>query len=205
MDAFAAAPVTYILILINVVASFLAFSNRAVFDYGVFEVGAVVKRYEVHRLVTSAFLHASPTHLMVNMLTLYFFGPALESPVMLGAKGFVLVYVGALLAGGLWSLVENLDKPDYAAVGASGAVSGVVLAFCLFQPFAMLLVFFILPMPAILFAVLYIGYSAFASGDEASRIGHEAHLGGAIAGLLITMTLHPGLLNGIIARLTGAG
>ena len=203
MDVFFQAPATFTLIITNVLVSILAFSNLKLFEDNALVVGEVVQNRQIHRIVTSGFLHVSPMHLFVNMLTLYFFGPYLESGGMLGLTGFLLVYFGALLAGSLWAILENIDRPEYAAVGASGAVSGVVIAFCLFEPFAMLYIFFLLPMPAILFAVLYIGFSAFLSGNPNSRIGHEAHLGGAVAGLVITMLLTPGILDSTLRQVLG--
>ncbi len=201
MSFLAEAPVTYALIVVNVAVSLLAFANMDFFRSWMFSVGHITREGEIHRVITSGFLHASPAHLLFNMLTLWFFGPWLEQPDMLGRNGMLIVYFGSLLAGNGWALVENFRKLDYTAVGASGAISGVVLAFCLYKPFAMLLVFFILPLPAIVFAVLYISYSAFAMGRDNSNIGHEAHLGGAIGGLVITLVLQPGILNHLIDQI----
>ena len=203
MEALSAIPATYILIAANVIASFVALNNPALFKLLMFEVEGVVKRGEYHRLITAGFLHVDVNHLLFNMLTLFFFGPALESSGMLGVSGFLIVYFVSLVAGNLWALVENLKRPDYTAVGASGAVSGVLVSFCLFAPFALILIFFIIPMPAILFAVLYIAYSAIAMGRDKSNIGHEAHLGGAIAGLLVSMLLVPGIIDTLVERVLG--
>ena len=195
MEVFFQAPATFTLIMTNVLVSMIAFSNPKLFEDNTLIVGEVVQNGQFHRILTSGFLHVSPAHLFVNMLTLYFFGPYLESNGMLGLTGFLLVYFGALIAGSLWAILENFERPEYAAVGASGAVSGVVISFCLFEPFAMLYIFMLIPMPAILFAAIYISYSAVASGNPQSRIGHEAHLGGGVAGMLITMLLAPGILD----------
>ena len=196
MDAIFEAPITLILIALNVVISFAAFNNEGLFRSLMFHVGAI-RGGGYHRVVTSAFLHVNPTHLLFNMITLLFFGPLLETQ-LLGPVGYVFVFVASMLAGSFWSLMENWGKANYTAVGASGAISGVLIAFCMFEPFALLLIFFIVPMPAILFAVIYIAYSAFAMGNGESRIGHEAHLGGAIGGLLSVIYLQPGVVNRMI-------
>lgn len=201
MEFISALPASYVLIFINVVVSFIALSNEKLFHALMFQIEAVMKRGEYHRLITGGFLHADGNHLLFNMITLFFFGPALESDMMLGRNGFLIVYFTSLIMGNIWALIENIDRPEYAAVGASGAVSGVVVSFCLFAPFAMLLIFFILPVPAILFAVLYIAYSAWAVGRGGSNIGHEAHLGGAVTGLVATMLLEPGIVNRLISQL----
>jgi membrane associated rhomboid family serine protease len=114
---------------------------------------------------------------------------------VLGSVRFVLVYFGAELAAHAVTLWRHRDSPQYAAVGASGAISGVVFAFCLFRPFDLLYVFFALPIPAWLFAILFVAVSVAAMRREAGGapggIAHEAHIGGALGGLLITLLLEP--------------
>ena len=124
-----------------------------------------------------------------------FHGPLLER--MLGHGEFLLLYIGSELAAHALTLWQHHDNPQYAAVGASGAISGVVFAFCLFFPFERLYIFFALPMPAILFAVVYVWGSIYAMRQEEQRggmtggIAHEAHLGGALGGVLLTVLLEP--------------
>ena len=200
MGAISALPAAYILIAVNVLLSLIAFSNAEFFRAMKFEVEAVARGGEYHRLLTSGFLHVDPTHLLFNMVTLFFFGPYLEK--LMGLNGFLAVYFVSLFAGNIWALIENINNPFYSAVGASGAISGVLIAFSLFLPFQLIFVFFV-PIPAIVYAVLFIGYSAFAMGRDNSNIGHEAHLGGAIAGLIVTMILNPGIVNNLIERIKG--
>jgi len=182
-------PITFILLAANVLASFIAFSNPGFLSANLLTTNGV-RAGEVQRLLTSGFIHGSGVHLFVNMLTLYFFGPYLEQ--MLGPVNYLIVYFGALIGGSAWALVENWKNPNYAALGASGAISGVIVSFCVFEPFAMLYIFFAIPMPAIVFAVLYIAFSAAMTGRANKRIAHEAHLGGALAGLALTLILVPG-------------
>ena len=182
------APITIGLIIANVLLSLYAFNNQRFLTQNLFIVGPILQGNQYHRLITSGFLHADQGHLFVNMLTLFFFGPPLE--LILGPTSYVIVYTAALVGGGLWSLLENRTNPQYAALGASGAVSGVLVAYCLFAPFSLIFLYF-LPVPAMLYAVVYIGYSAYASARGGSRIAHEAHFGGAVAGALATLVLRP--------------
>ena len=200
MDSLLASPVTLALLAANVIASIYALSNRDFFEQNVFWIGPIRKEKDWYRFLTSAFLHVNTTHLLLNMLTLYFFGPTLEA--ILGTGGFILVYFGALLAGNTWEYVDNIDKPDYRAVGASGAVSGIILSFCVFQPFALLGIMFIIPMWAIVFGVLYIGISFALSRRENTMIAHGAHLGGALAGVGLTLLLRPDALGRLIAEVS---
>jgi membrane associated rhomboid family serine protease len=140
-------------------------------------------------------VHGSGTHLAFNMITFYFFGPLLER--ILGAGAFLILYVGSELAAHAVTFAFNRDDPHYSAVGASGAVSGVVFAFCVFFPLRNLYLFFALPIPAILFAFGYVFGSIYAMGRSNREggvgdwIAHEAHVGGAIAGVVLTVLLEP--------------
>lgn len=199
------APITIGLIVANVLLSMIAFSNHRFLGQNLFIVGPILQDNQYHRLVTSGFLHADQGHLFFNMLTLFFFGPYME--LTLGPTGYVMMYTGALLGGSLWSLVEHRRELHYSALGASGAISGVLVSYCLFAPFSLIFIYFI-PVPAMLYAIVYIGYSAFASVNNQSRIGHDAHFGGAIAGILVTLVLRPdawGQFVGAIENTLGFG
>jgi membrane associated rhomboid family serine protease len=180
--------------------SWAGFTNPKLIDWGLLSTEGVLRRRELHRALTSGLVHADVWHLALNMLTLYFFGTYLEQRV--GAAGLLLIYLASLLAGSAWTLLENLRDREYRGLGASGAVSGVVICFALFEPFALMLVFFV-PMPAILFAVLYIGWSAFAAGRVRDGIGHEAHLGGAMMGVVLTALFWPGEISDLGRALAG--
>lgn len=180
------APLAYTLLVVTTLASLYGLlMDRAFVAGGVFNVGAV-RAGQWHRMVTPAFLHADLGHLLVNMLTLYFFGPAVEA--MYGTAGLLVIYLGSQLTAQGYTLYRKSGDPAYNALGASGAVSGVVLAFCVREPLANLYLFFAIPVPAIVFAVGYVAYSTFAMGGK-GRIAHEAHLGGAIGGAVIAVLL----------------
>lgn len=205
MDQILQSPATFLIIAANIIASLAAFSNPRFMEQNTFHVGPILRNKEYFRMLTSGFLHVDGMHLFVNMLTLYFFGPSME--YVLGTIGFLIVYFGSLLAGSAWSLMERRREPNYRAIGASGAVSGILVGVCLFVPFEMLYLFFAIPIPAILFAIGYIGISAALSGRPNSMIGHEAHLGGALGGLILTILVEPRALSifseQVVARLGG--
>lgn len=192
MESFSQFPATLTLIAANVLVSLYGWLKPSFLMGNLFHVAAIREDREWHRLITAGFLHGGVFHLLINMFVLFQFGWFIEQ--VLGTPGFVFVYFAALLGGNVWALMENFRKPDYRALGASGATSGIVLSFCLFQPFLMLFVFFI-PMPAVVFAILFIAVSAFLAQREDKVIGHEAHIGGAIAGLLATIIIEPGALS----------
>ncbi len=195
-------PITSALIAANIVASLIAFAVPDFFEQNLFRVAPILKKGEWHRVITSAFLHVNSTHLLMNMFVLYMFGPILES--VLGVGGYLLVYFASLLGASFWMLADKRSEPDYSAVGASGAVSGVVLAFCLFQPFRMLYLFFLVPMPAVVFGIGYIALSFWLSRRESTMIAHGAHLGGALAGLAATLLVYPEVIGIFARQLTGA-
>lgn len=187
-------PATLLLLLVNVLVSgYALYFDQGIIDRFSFRPSRILKEREYHRLITAGFVHAGLWHLAFNMITLYFFGPFME--LILGTGSFLVLYFGAELAAHGLSLVLHRTNPSYAAVGASGAISGVLFGFCLFRPFQTLYVFFI-PLPAIVFAVGYVVLSIYAmrqgrEGGMTGGIAHEAHLGGALGGLLLTILLEP--------------
>ncbi len=200
MENLLQAPATLILIALNVAISLLGFSNREFYQKYLFAVGPIRHGKQWARFVSSAFLHVNKLHLFINMYVLFSFGQILESE--LGTPGFIALYVISLLAGNAWEYVDNYNNPNYRAVGASGATSGIILAFCLFYPFATLLLFFIIPMWAIVLAILFIGGSYYLSQKDNTMIAHGAHLGGAMAGLFMAILLRPDAWGGLLQQIS---
>ena len=128
-------------------------------------------------------------------------GGVADAVFAIGGFDDVLLDVGSEITANLLTLGKHGDNPADSAAGASGAISGVLFSFCLFQPFAMLGIMLIIPMPAILFAVVYIVGSIYASQQGGGRIAHEAHLGGALGGLLLTIILEPAALPIFLGQL----
>lgn len=203
------APVTLALLVMNAfISGYVFFVDPSAIERLSFRPRAIVEQKQYYRFLSAGFVHAGFGHLAVNLLTLYFFGPYLEE--LLGGARYLILYFGSEIAAHALTFYYRRNDPHYSAVGASGAVSGVVFGFCLFAPFAMLGIMFFIPMPAILFAVLYVWGSihmmkrAQAEGGQAGlmgRIAHEAHLGGALGGLLLTILLEPGALATFISQI----
>jgi membrane associated rhomboid family serine protease len=179
------------IIVINVLISYKGFNDLSFFRKYEFHVGSIRSGEQI-RMLSSGFLHADLTHLIFNMLTLWFFAPVVIS--FLGAIPFVLVYFGSLIFGSLLTMVFHKNDYSYRAVGASGAVTGVLYSAILLQPDMMLGIFFVIPMPAYIFGILYLLYSIYGMKAKNDNIGHTAHFGGAVGGYLITLLREPTLL-----------
>ena len=200
MESLANAPITLCLLILNIALSLYAFANRDFFEKNLFWMRAVRESGEIHRFISSGFLHVNQLHLFINMYVLFGFGPVLEQT--LGSAQFAFLYMASLIAGNVWEYFNKAKQPDYRAAGASGAISGVILSFCLFYPFATLLLFFVLPMWAIFLAALFIWVSLVLSRQENTLIGHGAHLGGALAGLFITLAMRPEVFGQLMAQIS---
>ena len=179
------------IIVINVLISYKGFNDLYFFRKYEFHVGSIRSGEQI-RMLSSGFLHADLTHLIFNMLTLWFFAPVVIS--FLGAIPFVLVYFGSLIFGSLLTMVFHKNDYGYRAVGASGAVTGVLYSAILLQPDMMLGIFFVIPMPAYIFGILYLLYSIYGMKAKNDNIGHTAHFGGAVGGYVITLLREPTLL-----------
>ena len=185
--------ITIIIIAANVIISYKGFGDYEFFEKYKFQVGAV-RRGEQIRLLSSGFLHADTQHLLFNMLSLYFFADVVIA--LLNPFQFVLIYLGSLLLGSLLSLYFHKNEYHYSAVGASGAVMGIIYSAILLQPGMSLYMFFIpIPIPAYIFGIGYLLYSIYGMKNRIGNIGHDAHFGGAIGGYIITLILSPWLFK----------
>ncbi|MCD0465913.1 rhomboid family intramembrane serine protease [Flavobacterium sp. ENC] len=178
------------IIVANALISYKGFNDIAFFRKYEFHVGSIRSGEQI-RMLSSGFLHADMMHLIFNMLTLWFFAPVVLS--WLGDFSFVLVYFGSLIFGSLLTMLFHKNDYSYRAVGASGAVTGVLYSAILLQPDMMLGIFFVIPIPAYLFGILYLLYSIYGMKAKNDNIGHTAHFGGAIGGYLITLIKVPSL------------
>lgn len=148
-------------------------------------------------LIASGFAHADLPHLLFNMITFFFFGVPMER--VLGTTWFVVLYALGLALSPLISLAKHRNDPSYATLGASGAVSAVLFAFVMYFPTTSMIIFPIpLPIPAWLFAILYLGYSIWSSRTNAGRINHDAHLAGALTGVAFVAITDPRAISRLL-------
>ncbi len=185
--------VTIIVIAANAIISYKGFNDYGFFERYKFNVGGI-RRGEQIRIFSSGFLHVDMMHLFFNMFTLYFFAPVVI--YYLGTLYFLIIYVASLILGNLLSLYFHKEEYHYSAVGASGAVTGVLYAAILLEPSMQLgLLFIPLPIPAYVFGILYLLYSIYGMKKQIGNIGHDAHFGGAIGGYVATLILMPSLFK----------
>jgi len=180
-----------IIIAINALVSYKGFNDPEFFRKYEFHIGSI-RAGEQYRMVTSAFLHADIMHLAFNMLTLYFFAPVVIG--FLGMWSFILVYCVSLIAGSLLTLYFHKDDYWYRAIGASGAVTGILYSSILLAPNMMLSLYFFIPVPAYVFGIGYLLYSIYGMKAKNDNIGHVAHFGGAIGGYVITLSRNPNMI-----------
>ena len=188
---------TLVLIAITVVVSWNAFKNRKLADRCVLWPPAISRFKQYDRLLTHGFIHGDLSHLLFNMLTLFFFGQSVEQVMQRitgSALTFPFFYLAAIVVAILPSYIKEAKNPEYVSLGSSGAISAVLFAFILLQPWALILVFF-LPVPAIVYAAFYLGYSIWMQRRGDSYINHRAHLSGAAFGLLFMLCMEPNLVN----------
>ncbi len=182
---------TIAIIAANTLVSLKGFNDQGFFERYKFGIGAI-KAGQKDRMVTSGFLHVDLSHLFLNMFTLYFFADVVIR--WFGATKFVIIYLISLLAGSLLALFFHRDEPFYSAVGASGAVTGVLYAAILLQPDMKLGIMFIpIPLPAYILGIAYMLYSIYGMKKRLGNIGHTAHFGGAIGGYIVTLLFKPDL------------
>jgi membrane associated rhomboid family serine protease len=198
-------PITLIILVVTCVVSYMALHNGKLMNDLILWPPAIKRQREYHRLVTYGVVHADFSHLLVNMLTLYFFGGVMEvffARAMGTMFGFALFYIGALVVSILPSYLHNQDNPNYRSLGASGAISAALFAYILLAPWSTINLYFALPIPAIIYAVLYVGYSIYMDRRGQGNTNHSAHLWGAAYGVAFTLLVRPGVFSHFIHELS---
>ncbi|HLI92552.1 MAG TPA: rhomboid family intramembrane serine protease [Puia sp.] len=197
--------ITMIIIILTTIISILSFNNSRLMDALIFWPPAVHLRHQYYRFVTCGFIHADLMHLAFNMFTLYFFGRALENYYMgiLGLQHyyFTILYITALIVANIPSYFKQRDNYNYRSLGASGAVCAVLFAFIMISPWDKIVVF-VIPMPAILYALLFLGYTIYMGRRGGDNVNHDAHLWGAIYGVLFTIAVRPGIVGNFLNELS---
>ncbi|GMN08956.1 rhomboid family intramembrane serine protease [Croceitalea sp. MTPC9] len=184
---------TIAIIAANVLVSIKGFNDTIFFDRYKFSIGGI-KGGQKERALTSGFLHVDMAHLFFNMFTLYFFADVVIN--WFGPTQFLIIYFISLLGGNLLSIFFHQNEPYYSAVGASGAVTGILYAAILLQPDMQLGFFFIpIPLPAYVLGIGYLLYSIYGMKNRVGNIGHSAHFGGAIGGYVTTLLFKPELFQ----------
>jgi membrane associated rhomboid family serine protease len=193
---------TWWLIGLTVLVSWQAFGKPRLLDRLILWPPAIDRYRQYDRLLTHGFIHADWQHLLFNMITLYFFGSLVERwyVPLIGHVGFVLFYLSAIVIAILPTYVRHRHDARYRSLGASGAVSAVLFTYILLQPWSLIFVFF-LPLPAIVYAALYIGYSIWMDRHGQDNVNHSAHLWGAAYGVVFALLVEPGVAGGFLQQL----
>jgi membrane associated rhomboid family serine protease len=195
------APAAALILAVTVAASVLAlFRMPSLIQRLVMRPYRVARGADLQTVVTSGFVHGDFAHLAFNMITFYFFAFPMER--QLGTLAFVLLYFTGLVLSSACSIAKHRNEPAYATLGASGAISAVLFAYIIYSPFTSLVIFPIpVPVPAILFAVAYVAYSWWAGRHQHGNINHDAHLCGALTGVLFVLVYDPQALVSLPSRL----
>jgi membrane associated rhomboid family serine protease len=194
--------ITLVIVILTVLTSVAAFRRRELFDRFDLSPAQIVHQGQYYRIFTHAFLHADYFHLGINMLVLYSFGTFIEQKfsnleaeglIFSGTFFYLLLYVGSIAVASITTITRYRNNEAYSAVGASGAVSAVVFAYIFFAPMNKIYFYMVLPIPGILFGVLYLAYSSYMSRRSSDNINHSAHFWGAMTGFLFPILLEPAL------------
>lgn len=190
--------ITTVIIAITVVLSYRAFNNPRMMDRWVFNAYKIKNFNQYYRLLTSGFIHKDWTHLIFNMFTLYFLGSGVENYFMIkfanGGILYVALYILAIIASSIPSFVKHKDHEFYNSLGASGGVSALVFCFILVKPLVPLCLFGLLCLPGFILGTLYMVYTYQMSKKSMDHINHDAHLYGALFGLIFILILNPSVL-----------
>ena len=195
---------TLVIVAVTVLVSWRAFNDHNLLERLILWPPAIERQRQYDRLLTHGFIHADWMHLLFNMITLWSFGSAVERVFSewITPVGYVLFYLSAIVVSILPTYITHRNDANYRSLGASGGVSAVLFAFILFDPWSTLIIFPIpVPIPAFLFAILYVGYSIWMDRRGGDRINHSAHLAGAAYGVLFMAIMEPRVLGIFLQQL----
>jgi len=202
--------ITLVIVVITILISLYAFRKEKIlyrFDLSPYHI---VHKKQYYRIFTHAFLHADYVHLAINMLVLYSFGTYVEHMmgelekqglVFSGSFFFILLYVVSIGLASLTTISRYRNNEQYSALGASGAVSAVVFTYIFFAPLQKIYFYMVLPIPGIVFGVLYLAYSSYMGRRNKDNINHSAHFWGAVVGFVFPILLEPALFRVFLENL----
>ncbi|MCL1633446.1 rhomboid family intramembrane serine protease [Luteimonas sp. SX5] len=185
---------TAVIVAATCLVSWLAFNNRQLEDRLILWPPAIDRQKQYDRLITHGFIHADWMHLLFNMITLWSFGTTMERFYVerIGVIGYLAFYLSAIVIAILPTYMRHRHDAGYRSLGASGAVSAVLFAFILLDPWSGIYLFLIpIPIPAFVFAAIYVGYSIWMDKRGGDNINHSAHLYGAAYGIMFTLFVEP--------------
>ncbi|MCK4881225.1 MAG: rhomboid family intramembrane serine protease [Bacteroidales bacterium] len=194
--------ITLIIVIITVITSVAAFRRRELFYRFDLSPAHIVQQREYYRIFTHAFLHVDYFHLGINMLVLYSFGSYIEQifseleaagVIFSGPFFYLLLYATSIALASITTIIRYRNDEGYSAVGASGAISAIVFTYIFFAPLEKIYFFMVLPIPGILFGILYLVYSSYMSRRSSDNINHSAHFWGAVVGFVFPILLEPSL------------
>ena len=190
------------LLVLIVLASVIGFSSPQLLQKALLRPYQIARGSGYFGLLSSGFVHADITHLVFNLITFYSFGFPLER--VIGTFRFLLLYFAGLLISGLGTTFKHRDEPEYASLGASGAILAVLFAAIVYFPRARLVMFPVpIPIPGPLFALLYLAYSLYSARQPRGRINHDAHFFGALTGIAFVALTDPQRLAQLISTFFG--
>jgi membrane associated rhomboid family serine protease len=201
---------TLVIIIVTLIITVISFYNEEIMSKLMLNPYQVIQKKEWYRIITHGFLHADWTHLIINMFVLYSFGRNVENWFQqLKMSGYIdspalsysILYFGGIIISSLITLFRHRNNRWYNSVGASGAVSAVIFTSIFFSPLDRLYFFAVIPIPGIVFAVLYLFYSTYMSRKNRDNINHDAHFLGAVYGFVFPILIDLDLLTHFIEEL----
>ena len=187
--------ISLVIIIVTCLVSYTALKNYDQLDKMSLQPYMVKNYRQYYRFITSGFVHADFQHLIFNMLTLFFFGPAIERLFMQLFQSkvvYILYYLLGIIVANIPSYIKHRNNSSYSSLGASGAISAVVFTAIMVDPWNTIYLFFI-PIPAVIYGVLFLALSAYMSRKGGDNINHDAHMWGALFGIVFPLIFHPEL------------
>jgi membrane associated rhomboid family serine protease len=193
--------IALVIFVVTLVASLAGlYAKPAIIEASLFRPYWFLRRKQYTTIITSGFVHADLPHLIFNMVTFYFFAFPLEKQI--GSLRFALLYFLGLVVSDLGTYFKHRDDQRYASLGASGAISAVLFAAIVYFPWMKLFIIPIpVPIPAPLFAIGYVAYSWWSARQARGRINHDAHLGGALFGIVFVLLTDPAAFSNLLGWL----